>query len=97
MGCRPPREAWRSRFIFPDPRQVREQTGYIREKDIPELHRRGFSVGTHGAPHRKLTFLPKELCIAELTESKRWLEDVIGGEVRYTAAPGGFINSAPSF
>jgi peptidoglycan/xylan/chitin deacetylase (PgdA/CDA1 family) len=67
--------------------------GYIREKDIRELRKRGFSVGTHGATHRKLTFLPKEQCLAELAESKRWLEDVIGEEVRYMAAPGGFINS----
>jgi peptidoglycan/xylan/chitin deacetylase (PgdA/CDA1 family) len=67
--------------------------GFIREKDIRELRRRGFSVGTHGATHRGLTFLPKEHCIAELAESKRWLEDVIGEEVRYMAAPGGFINA----
>lgn len=66
--------------------------GFIREKDIRELRRRGFSAGTHGTKHRGLTFLPKEHCIAELAESKRWLEDVISEEVRYMAAPGGFIN-----
>ena len=60
--------------------------GYIREKDVRELRKRGFSVGTHGTTHRKLTFLPKEQCLAELAESKRWLEDVIGEEVRYMAA-----------
>lgn len=67
--------------------------GYIRDKDIRELRRRGLSVGTHGTTHRGLTFLPKDQCVAELAESKRWLEDVIGEEVRYMAAPGGFINS----
>lgn len=67
--------------------------GYLREKDIRELRRRGFSVGTHGTTHRKLTFLPKKRCLAELAESKRWLEDVIGEEVRYMAAPGGFVNA----
>lgn len=67
--------------------------GYLREKDIRELRRRGFSLGTHGTTHRGLTFLPRERCIAELAESKRWLEDVIGEEVRYMAAPGGFINA----
>jgi peptidoglycan/xylan/chitin deacetylase (PgdA/CDA1 family) len=67
--------------------------GYIRQKDIRELRKRGFSVGTHGTTHRKLTFLPEEQCLAELRESKRWLEDVIGEEVRYMAAPGGFINA----
>lgn len=67
--------------------------GYLREKDIRELRRRGFSVGTHGTTHRALTFLPEEQCLAELAESKRWLEDVIGEEVRYMAAPGGFIHA----
>ena len=69
------------------------KAGYLRENDIRELRRGGFSVGTHGVTHRGLTFLPKDHCIAELTESKRWLEDVIGEEVRYIAAPGGFINA----
>ncbi|MEJ2008417.1 MAG: polysaccharide deacetylase family protein [Acidobacteriota bacterium] len=67
--------------------------GYIRKKDIRELRRGGFSVGTHGTTHRKLTFLPNDQCHAELEESKRWLEDVIGEEVRYMAAPGGFVNA----
>jgi peptidoglycan/xylan/chitin deacetylase (PgdA/CDA1 family) len=57
------------------------------------LRKRGFSLGSHGTTHRALTFLPSERCLAELTESKAWLEDVIGEEVRYLAAPGGFINS----
>ena len=67
--------------------------GYIRESDIRELRRRGFSVGTHGTTHRGLTSLPQERCMTELADSKRWLEDVIGEEVRYMAAPGGFINA----
>jgi peptidoglycan/xylan/chitin deacetylase (PgdA/CDA1 family) len=67
--------------------------GYIREKDIRELRERGFSAGAHGTTHRGFTFLPKEQCLAELAESKRWLEDVIGEEVCYMAAPGGFINA----
>jgi peptidoglycan/xylan/chitin deacetylase (PgdA/CDA1 family) len=66
--------------------------GYVREKDIRELRRRGFSLGTHGTTHRGLAFLPKAQCLAELAESKRWLEDVIGEEVRYMAAPGGFVS-----
>ena len=68
--------------------------GYIRERDIRELRRRGFSVGTHGTTHRGFTFLPEDQCLAELAESKRWLEDVIGEEVRFMAAPGGFIKAS---
>jgi peptidoglycan/xylan/chitin deacetylase (PgdA/CDA1 family) len=67
--------------------------GFVRPPEIRELRKTGFSLGTHGATHRKLTFLPHESCAAELEESKNWLEDVLGEGVRYMAAPGGFINS----
>ena len=67
--------------------------GFIHAADIRALCARGFSAGTHGTTHRPLTFLPEEQYLAELAESKRWLEDVIGKEVRYMAAPGGFVNS----
>jgi len=66
--------------------------GYIRAQEIRRLREAGFSLGTHGTTHRKLTFLPQECCAAELGESKHWLEDVLGETVRYMAAPGGYIN-----
>jgi peptidoglycan/xylan/chitin deacetylase (PgdA/CDA1 family) len=66
---------------------------FVRPPEIRELRKAGFSMGTHGTTHRKLTFLPQESCVAELDESKHWLEDVLGEKVRYMAAPGGFINS----
>src|SRR5947207_1291423 len=49
---------------------------FLRRPGICELRRRGFSLGTHGTSHRKLTFMPEKSCIAELAESKEWLEDV---------------------
>lgn len=61
--------------------------GCVRERDIRQLCRRGFPVGTHGTTPRGLTFLPKEHRITELAESERGLEDVIGEEIRYMAAP----------
>jgi len=66
---------------------------FIRRPEIQELRKRGFSLGTHGTTHRKLTFMSQQACAEELKESKQWLEDVIGEEVRYLAAPGGFINA----
>jgi peptidoglycan/xylan/chitin deacetylase (PgdA/CDA1 family) len=71
----------------------RKKLGFIRESEIRELRKRGFSLGTHGTTHRKLTFLSKEVCAEELRGSKQWLEDVIGEEIGYMAAPGGFINA----
>lgn len=67
--------------------------GFIRESQVRDLRRRGFSFGTHGTTHRKLTLLLEKDCIEELRASKQWLQDLIGEEVRYMAAPGGFINS----
>lgn len=69
------------------------KSGFIREPQVRELRNRGFSLGTHGTTHRKLTFISKQACAEELRGSKKWLEDVIGEEVRYMAAPGGFINT----
>jgi peptidoglycan/xylan/chitin deacetylase (PgdA/CDA1 family) len=69
------------------------RAGYLREQDIRELRKRGFSIGAHGTSHRKLTFLAENDCIEELKGSKHWLEQVLGESVRYMAAPGGFINA----
>jgi peptidoglycan/xylan/chitin deacetylase (PgdA/CDA1 family) len=70
-----------------------KKSHFIRENQVQELRNAGFSVGTHGTTHRRLTFMSEPDCIEELKGSKQWLEDVIGEEVRYMAAPGGYINS----
>jgi len=36
--------------------------------------------------------MSEQACAAELEGSKKWLEDVTGEEVRYMAAPGGFVS-----
>jgi peptidoglycan/xylan/chitin deacetylase (PgdA/CDA1 family) len=72
--------------------RCRHKSGYIREQQIRQLRGDGFSVGAHGTSHRKLTFLPLQQAAAELSESKSWLESVVGEPVRYMAAPGGYIN-----
>jgi peptidoglycan/xylan/chitin deacetylase (PgdA/CDA1 family) len=86
------RHGFRATFFLTRERCLKK-LGFIRAPDIRALRARGFSAGTHGTTHRALTFLPREQCVAELAESKRWLEDVIGEEVRYMAAPGGFVNA----
>ncbi len=70
-----------------------KKANYIREPDIRELRKRGFSIGAHGTSHQKLTFLPESACIEELVGSKTWLEQILGEEVRYMAAPGGYVNA----
>jgi peptidoglycan/xylan/chitin deacetylase (PgdA/CDA1 family) len=49
-------------------------------------------VGAHGYTHRSLTKLDHRALEREIVESKIWLENIIGTEVRYMAAPGGDIN-----
>jgi peptidoglycan/xylan/chitin deacetylase (PgdA/CDA1 family) len=70
----------------------RNKPNFIRATQIRELRRAGFSLGAHGTTHKKLSFLPSAACAAELSESKQWLEDILGEPVRYMAAPGGYIN-----
>src|SRR6266480_3676866 len=82
----------RATFFITRDRALR-RPGYLRGPKIRELRARGFSIGAHGATHRKLTFLAESACIEELEGSKGWLEQVLGEGVRYMAFPGGFINT----
>ena len=66
---------------------------YVRPAQIRELRSAGFSIASHGVTHRKLSKLTRPECVRELTDSKTWLEDVLGEEVRHFAAPGGYFNS----
>jgi peptidoglycan/xylan/chitin deacetylase (PgdA/CDA1 family) len=78
--------------FFPTRDKALGKAGYLSPQEIRELRRRGFSLGTHGATHRNLATLSEQPCAAELGGSKKWLEDVTGEEVRYMAAPGGFVS-----
>jgi len=66
--------------------------GYVFPAEIRQLQQRRFTFGTHGATHRKLTFISDWECREELRASKCWLEDLLGLEIRWMAAPGGYLN-----
>ena len=78
--------------FFPTRDRALGKPGYLRPEEIRELRRRGFSLGTHGTTHRNLITMSEQGCAAELGGSKKWLEDLTGEEVRYMAAPGGFVS-----
>jgi peptidoglycan/xylan/chitin deacetylase (PgdA/CDA1 family) len=78
--------------FFPTRDRALEKPGYLRPEGMRELRKRGFSLGTHGTTHRNLATMSEQGCAAELGGSKKWLEDVTGEEVRYMAAPGGFVS-----
>jgi peptidoglycan/xylan/chitin deacetylase (PgdA/CDA1 family) len=58
---------------------------------ISRMANDGLDIGSHGMSHRFLSVLSAEEESIELEESKRFLEEVSGGEVHYFAPPGGRI------
>ncbi len=71
----------------------RRREGFLREPEIRELAQMA-EVGTHGLCHEPVAWLPRAQARSALADSKRWLEDLIGREVRYMTAPGGYWNRA---
>lgn len=69
----------------------RHREGFLRESEIRELA--GLAeLGTHGLRHEPVTGLPRVQARVALAASKRWLEDLIGREVRHMSVPGGYWN-----
>jgi peptidoglycan/xylan/chitin deacetylase (PgdA/CDA1 family) len=71
---------------------ARKANGYLSEQEIVELRRAGFSIGTHGTSHRGLSRMPLATARQELKESREWLEQLLGEQVRYMSAPHGYVN-----
>lgn len=69
----------------------RERAEFLKEPEIRTLGELG-EVGTHGTSHLPLNWLSSARAHGELADSKRWLEDLIGKEVRFMSAPGGYWN-----
>lgn len=77
--------------VFVTPSFCIDRSDFLKPAELRALHRIA-DVGTHGYTHRPLTKLDRRTLDREIVESKIWLEDIIGAEVRYMAAPGGYIN-----
>jgi peptidoglycan/xylan/chitin deacetylase (PgdA/CDA1 family) len=71
----------------------RNRPDFLKDPEIRRLAERG-EVGAHGVTHRPISQLPRAEARRELMESKQWLEDVTGREIRHMSAPGGFWNRA---
>lgn len=65
---------------------------FLKDSEIRELAGMA-EVGTHGVTHEPLGRLTRERLRQELVDSKQWLEDLTGREVRYMSAPGGYWNA----
>jgi len=51
-----------------------------------------FTVGSHGVTHRMLSSLPPDDIVAELSDSRRSLEDLLGRRVSCLSIPGGAVD-----
>lgn len=67
----------------------RERADFLKPDEIRQLASQGFDFGTHGASHQALPHMPVDRMRAELADSKRWLEDVLGGPVTSMSLPAG--------
>jgi peptidoglycan/xylan/chitin deacetylase (PgdA/CDA1 family) len=72
----------------------RDRADFLKPLEIRELAAAGFDFGTHGASHRALSRMPEAEMRAELGDSKRWLEDVLGRPVQTMSLPAGQGNAA---
>ena len=68
--------------------------GYVTWETLRKLVFLGMEIGSHGTSHRPLTSLPRAQLDAEVTDSRRILEERLSIDVRAIAAPGGFWSPA---
>jgi peptidoglycan/xylan/chitin deacetylase (PgdA/CDA1 family) len=66
------------------------RSSFLNVQEVKELATLG-SVGTHGVTHNPLSGMSAERMRSELSESKQWLEDLLGESVYTFSAPGGYI------
>lgn len=64
----------------------------LTEADLKKLYDEGFELGSHGLSHRNLHKIPFEETKKELSESKAWLESIIGGPIQTVCYPIGGID-----
>lgn len=65
---------------------------YLSEKNIVEIARLGHHLGVHGKDHMHWVKKEDKQLIAELKETKDWIEQLTGVAVNTCSAPGGVIN-----
>jgi len=59
------------------------------EKQIRELNSLGVEIGSHSVEHFRLTHLDRNQMVHEIYDSKKYLEDILDGEVYSFAYPHG--------
>jgi peptidoglycan/xylan/chitin deacetylase (PgdA/CDA1 family) len=69
------------------------KAGYMSPSQLRELHARGFEIGCHSMTHAYLDDLDTPAQRREIFDSKKMLEDMIGGNIEHFSCPGGRYNN----
>lgn len=64
----------------------------LTEDEIKFLANDGFEIGSHAQSHRNLNKIPFKDAVAEMTESKKWIEGLIGKKISTMCFPIGGID-----
>lgn len=68
------------------------QPGYMTWEQLASMRGAGMSIQSHGFDHRPMTGLSDAELAEDLKSSREILGQELGQEVRYLAAPGGFVD-----
>jgi peptidoglycan/xylan/chitin deacetylase (PgdA/CDA1 family) len=68
------------------------KAGYLTKSELRELSDSGFEIGSHSMTHRHLSDLDPKQIRAELEDSRRALEEIVGKAIVHFSCPGGRVN-----
>jgi len=71
---------------------IKESNSMLSWEEVRKMNKQGIDFGSHGCSHRIMTGLSDAEITEELTESKRVIEEKLGGEVVLFAYPNGDYN-----
>jgi peptidoglycan/xylan/chitin deacetylase (PgdA/CDA1 family) len=80
------------RAIFYVPTATLDQAGYLTTSQLQTLAGDGHSIGSHSATHPRLTEVPAEQALLEMSGSAAFIEKVLGRRPLHFAPPGGLYN-----
>jgi peptidoglycan/xylan/chitin deacetylase (PgdA/CDA1 family) len=70
-----------------------EKTNFLDQDDIRRLSL-SQDIGSHSVSHANISKLSKMDIFYELADSKTWLEDITGHQIKSFSIPGGYFNSS---
>ena len=68
------------------------QPGYLAKEEILELQSHGFIFESHGWSHEDMTTFRGDALTHELVDSRKWLSDFLGKDVRELCLPIGYFS-----